>query len=780
MKTALLQTCSPATGKRRMLLHCFLAFGLLPCVDAVAQPTVTTGKSFVNISRPNGGTFLPGDIIEVRATIAVTGGGSSSSSRLNNLRYNDTINLAKFEYIDNSLQMISNEGRLQVPYSDAADLDSGHIHKSSGRIRFNIGNSASSADVTTQGESGTNSGRLWGSGGMRPSFFGSTCIRVYAFRIRIKNDGSVTVGETIGLPAGNFRYNLGTSGSLTTSAFSPYRIRISPDFGLCANATGSNAIVGEFGGTFGSGVNQNRAGGTSFVPLPYTMLNFGANTPNDNYYGLANTTSTDGTVNPNVAYSSGPGSGSRVFGVWDIIGDHTAAANPTLGNLPGTGGYAVVVNASYETNRAFTQDITGLCEDTYYEFSAWFRNICRRCGCDSSGKGSTNSGYRPGPGNDSSGVRPNLNFQIDGEDVYTSGNIAYTGEWVKKGFVFKTKTGQTSMTVTIRNNAPGGGGNDWAIDDIGVTTCLPNMKYSPTMTPTVCQGSPFKVTDTIRSYFDNYRYHRWQTSMDNGATWTNVSAVIDSVPHYNAALNMYEYWSSFINPLVTVADHGRRYRLVIATSTANLSNNSCRTTDEMNGITLTVNDCGGTLATKFLNFNGAVHNSKSVLKWTVTGEEPDAVYGIQRSTDGINYITIATVNGTAASASDQKSYAYTDPEDLTRKMHYRLYVQTKDNRGTFSRTLQLEAKPVPFAFVSVVNPFQRELFFDIATDRNGIAKAELIDNMGKTVIRKTLELREGVNQLSLADTDILANGIYILRVECGGIMITKRVLKQAH
>ncbi|MCG2614637.1 T9SS type A sorting domain-containing protein [Terrimonas sp. NA20] len=780
MKTALHHTSVRASGKRRTLLHCFLALCVLPCVDAFAQPTVTTGKSFVNISRPNGGTFLPGDIIEVRATIAVIGGGTTAATRLNNLRYNDTINLTKFEYIDNSLQMISNEGRLQTAYSDNADLDSGHIHKSSGRIRFNIGNSAGAADVTTQGESGTGSGRLWGSGGMRPSFFGSTCIRVYAFRVRIKNDGSVAVGETIDMPAGNFRYNRGSSGSLSSSDFTPYKIRISPDYGLCANAAGSNAIVGESGGTFGSGTAQNRAGGTSFVPLPYTMLDFGANTPNDNYYGLANTTSTDGTVNPNVNYSSGSGSGSRVFGVWDIIGDHTGAADQTLGNWPGTGGYTVVVNASYETNRAFTQNISGLCEDTYYEFSAWFRNICRRCGCDSSGKGSTVPGYRPGPSNDSSGVRPNLNFQIDGEDVYTSGNIAYTGTWVKKGFVFKTKTGQTSMTVTIRNNAPGGGGNDWAIDDIGVRTCLPNMKYSPTMTPTVCQGSPFKVTDTIRSYFDNYRFHRWQTSMDNGVTWTNVSAVIDSTPHYNAALNMYEYWSSYINPLITVADNGRRYRLVIATSTANLTNNSCRTTDEMNGVTLTVNDCGGTLATKFLNFSGSVHNNKSVLKWTVTGEEQDAIYGIQRSADGINYASIATVNGTATSGSDQTSYAFTDPEDLTRKMHYRIFVQTKDNRGTFSRTLQLEAKQSPFAFISVVNPFQRELFFDISTDRNGTAKAELIDNMGKTVKRKTLELREGVNQLSLAETDALPTGIYILRVECGGIVITRRVLKQAH
>ncbi|MBS1654652.1 MAG: hypothetical protein JSU05_07400, partial [Bacteroidetes bacterium] len=450
------------------LFFVFTIFGFEPCF---AQ-TVTTGKSYVNLTRPNGGTFLPGDIIEVRATIAVSGG--SSTTRVNSVRYNDTINLAKFTYITGSLQMLSNEGRLQQAYSDAADLDSADIDYASGKLRFNIGNSSGASSVLTQGNSITNAGRLWGA--LRPTFFGSTCIRVYSYQVKIKTTPVVDLDTTITLSAGNFRYRIGSSTTDQVSNFPPYYIKISPDNGLCSNSIGANAILGESGGTFGSGAAQNRAGGTTFVPAPYTFVNFAANSPNDNYYGLANRTSSDGTTNPNVPYSSGAGSASRVFTVWDIIGDHTGAADPYAGNPPTNTGYAVIINASYETNRAFTQTITGLCEETYYEFAAWFRNICRRCGCDSSGKGASQAGYIPAPGNDSSGVHPNLSFMIDGEDYYISGDIPYSGLWTKKGFVFKTKPGQTSVTVTIRNNAPGGGGNDWAIDDIAVSTCSPTFK----------------------------------------------------------------------------------------------------------------------------------------------------------------------------------------------------------------------------------------------------------------------------------------------------------------
>ncbi|MEI9910366.1 MAG: hypothetical protein WDO71_12285 [Bacteroidota bacterium] len=110
-------------------------------------------------------------------------------------------------------------------------------------------------------------------------------------------------------------------------------------------------------------LRKNRAAETTFVPLPYTFVNFGANAPNDNFYGLANRTSANGSTNPNIAYPNA----ARVFGVWDIIGDHTGAAIPSQGNPPTNTGYAVIINASYQTNRAFTQNITGLCEETYYE-----------------------------------------------------------------------------------------------------------------------------------------------------------------------------------------------------------------------------------------------------------------------------------------------------------------------------------------------------------------------------------------------------------------------------
>jgi hypothetical protein len=792
MKTTLPSLLVWVAKKFTLIVFLMALVQLLPI--SVWGQTVTTGKSYINISRPTGGTFLPGDIIEVRATIAVTGGSNTSTARLNFVRYNDTINLTQFSYVANSLVMQTNDGRPQVPglgipaYTDAADTDSAHINTVTGQIRFNIGRGSGACDVTTQTNTITNAGNLWGGNFMRPSFFGGTCIRVYAYRLRILNTPTVNIDDLVRLNAGNFRYRVGSSSTDVLSNFSPYFIRIAPDYGLCSNSIGANAIVGESGGTFGSGMAQNRAGGTPFVPPPYSFVNFGPGSPNDNFYGLANRTSTDGTTNPNVNYSSGAGSSSRVHNVWDIIGDHTGAVDPFAGNPPTNQGYAVIINASYETNRAFTQTITGLCENTYYEFSAWFRNICRRCSSDSSGKGATDVGFKPGPDTvglwrDSSGVRPNLSFQINGEEFYTSGNIPYTNSWIKKGFVYRTRPGQTSMVVTIRNNAPGGGGNDWAIDDIGVSTCLPNMKYSPSLTPNICNNGALTINDTVRSFFDNYVYYKWQRSADNGITWADVSPPTGPVlpgpnPNLHAIPGGWEYVASYtIPPTMTYPwNSGDKYRVVVATSLTNLSNGNCRSTDATNTITLSVTTCGPVLNVNLVTFNGKLADKKSQLKWTTASEQEELFYDVEKSFDGSNFSAIATIHGNSASG-EANEYNYTDPIEVTGKVYYRLKMRSIDNRSLYSRIVQVSAVPEKFGFGAVVNPFTSTLYFDITVSKQGMVNAELVNQFGKTIRTKSLDAKEGNNQFFFENTSGLVPGIYVLKAEIDGAIIYRKVIK---
>ena len=368
------------------------------------------------------------------------------------------------------------------------DLDAGYVIPSGSdtTIRINFGSGAS---TSTRGQLSNTS---------KPSVYNGTCIIMATYRVVVYAD----YNTKINFRTGSITYRDAATTIMNISTFQADSFIVYKSPGLCPNAVSpNNAIGAEVNGTFGAPVNpapllRNR--GTSAYTT-YTYAPFNATSgPQDYFYGIANNTAQSFTTISTWAKPDPSATSHRVFGLWDIIGDHTGASNPTKGNppcdttLPNSAnnpcGYMLIINSAYKTDTAFQYTATNLCPNTNYEIAAWFRNICYKCGCDSNGVGASGAGYIPFAANDSSGVQPNVAFDVNGVDYYTTGNIPYYGvtqagsdssnKWVKRGFTYTTGPNQSSFTLTLRNNAPGGGGNDWAIDDIGINTCLPNEIFA--------------------------------------------------------------------------------------------------------------------------------------------------------------------------------------------------------------------------------------------------------------------------------------------------------------
>jgi hypothetical protein len=305
------------------------------------------------------------------------------------------------------------------------------------------------------------------------------------------------------------------------------------------------------------------------------------------------------------------------------------------------------------------------------------------------------------------------------------------------------------------------------------------MKYSPSITPSVCAGNAITIYDTVRSFFNNYTYYKWQRSTDGGVIWTDVTAPFGPViPFWNGTA--WEYVSSYTIPpaFTNPANSGDKYRLIVATSTTNLSDINCRSTDPNTIVTLTVIDCGPPLITKFTAFSGKITNGKATLKWTTNIENEPLYFDIEKSSDGSNFTIIGTINSYNDPGATQNNYMFPDPQDIAGNVYYRISMRTADGQASYSRILQLSGSAEVFSFVSVVNPFISVLFFDIASAKDGVLKAELIDQFGNPVKKGSFDVRAGVNQLAFDNTGLLSAGIYILRAELAGTTIYKRVMKQ--
>jgi trimeric autotransporter adhesin len=774
--------------------------------NSTGSAIIDYAKSYVNITDGTvGGTINPGDVLEIRATLVVNRNSTPAHRAIDSVAFNDTLRAGMgLAYNPGTIATRTNEGKIYKSFTDvSSDADAGwYITGGAG------------TDTTIQINMGIGAGRTARGiirSSSKPSNFGNTCIIMATYRVTV----NAAYGTKINYGGGAFTYRDSVTGVFKTINFPYDSLMVYDAVGICPNTSGQTNILGdEVNGTFGapaaSAGSQNR-GTSPNTNYAYQALTSGG--PQDYFYAVPNNTS--GTNATNQTVSKTNPSATRVFNVWDITGDHTGAANPAKGNKPcdptapisasNPCGYMLVVNAAYRTDVAFSFNVSGACPSTYYEISTWVKNICSKCGCDSNGVGAPNNGALPlpvpyiptipaGVANfaDSSGIRPNLAYEINGVDYYTTGDIPHLGigigatqaasdtlnTWTRKAFVYKTETTQTSFNLTIRNNAPGGGGNDWVLDDVTLRTCFPNMAYSPSLVPTICENNILIINDTIRSIFNNYVEYKWQRSSNGGVTWTDIAGT-NATGTPTLVSGMYQYVATYTIPpaFTTASNTGDIYRAVVATTSSNLAS-SCNFSDPLPITVSIIPACGPPLLTDLLSVSGKLINDKARISWVTAREEGNVSYRVERSNNGINFTFLGIVDGYNNHNAEKNYYNLDDPQAVSGKAYYRIVVLSNQVEKKYSRTIELSLSETKNKVLTgVINPFYNELQYEISSPAAALAKVELIDNSGKTVIRLNQHINQGVNALAINNTGGIPTGIYLLRVTINGTVSSYRVLK---
>ncbi|HVM89120.1 MAG TPA: T9SS type A sorting domain-containing protein [Puia sp.] len=171
---------------------------------------------------------------------------------------------------------------------------------------------------------------------------------------------------------------------------------------------------------FGSGVSGTDGSALSGLTDYHYYNNTSENTITDGYYEL--TQSSSGWHNSSLT-------------------DHTGL----------TGGYFLIVNASFAPDMFYRRRITGLVPGTTYILSFWAANI------------SNSSPLQP---NIIAGITDTSSGSTIGS--VTTGYLPTDFLWHQYTFSFIATT--TTADIFLQNNAPGGMGNDLAIDDISIST----------------------------------------------------------------------------------------------------------------------------------------------------------------------------------------------------------------------------------------------------------------------------------------------------------------------
>ncbi|HEX9513578.1 MAG TPA: gliding motility-associated C-terminal domain-containing protein [Puia sp.] len=277
-------------------------------------------------------------------------------------------------------------------------------------------------------------------------------------------------------------------------------------FILAATPVRSQTCTGSLGDpitniTFGSGANYGPPLASGITNLNYVS----DQCPSDGYYTITHSVS------------------SCFNNTWvNLSSDHTGDPN----------GYFMLINASYNPSDFYVQTVSGLCAATKYQFAAWVLNMAAN------------------PGQ----ILPNITLSIEKTDgtlldsIHT-GNIpqANPGKWVQYGFFFTTPPGVSTVVLRMTNNAPGGNGNDLALDDITFRPAGPPISVttngSPTDSLTICAGSTAlqQLQGSIGICYSSPTY-QWEESIDHGQVWTDIAgAVSQSYAALPTAAGVYSY-----------------------------------------------------------------------------------------------------------------------------------------------------------------------------------------------------------------------------------------------
>jgi hypothetical protein len=778
----------PNSSATRCRISAILLF-LFPAVYSFSQATAPLkfGNSYVNVSKKTiGGPVEPGDTLEIRTNFYVNG-SYNGTGMMYKVRYYDNLPSHTDTVSNDSLRLITNEGLHFRAYSLKSGDDAGTFIKAPAlpgdyQVRINLGGSPVAANPTAPGgidfmglSNTAGASNLQGAVN-KPIFSSGTIVCTY-FRVRVTG----TYGDTIVLGAGKIVYrSTATATTDTILNATQYKILIQRPSSLCSSTAGTN-FAAEYGGTFGHGIGRNRSTPPSYLIPSYTYLSNSGTSPtiNDGYYGIVNNVSPVSSTFPNAyrtpACAGGTGQFScsnREFnGYWFICGDHTgsttAAGNPPPDNNTDAG-YMLLVNADLATSEAYHQQISGLCPNTYYQFSVWVKNVCPTCGIDSFGHAT----YLPG-------VLPNLTLVVDSIDRISSGQIDTVG-WQQRGFILLTGPNQRSITISVRNNAPGGGGNDWALDDITLASCPPELTLTPNKPDTLCQGSDDTVKFKISAYVDNYTHFRLEKSTNGGITW--VGAGIDTLGRKDTGTVVPIYVPATGQYIDTVTRYFRIapnedtiiYRLTVASTVENLSDAGCSYVTAQPKRVFGVN-CSIALPTTLLSFRGQLQNGFGNLQWTSANEVPGVVYSVERSDDGKHFRLVGVLPG-VADQGQGSVYRFTDPNPVTAESYYRINM-TVNSMSRYSNLVLLNNQEFLFEVLSVQNPFSDHIHLQFTAPGQGLATINLRDMFGRPIRKMQQSIVQGLNDLSIGGLSGLPQGAYVLQMVYNGQVISTKLLK---
>jgi 1,4-alpha-glucan branching enzyme len=166
---------------------------------------------------------------------------------------------------------------------------------------------------------------------------------------------------------------------------------------------------------------------------------------------------------------------------------------------------------------------------------------------------------------------------------------------------------------------------------------------------------------------------------------------------------------------------------------------------------------------ELVDFKGKTFNKNEVaLTWQTASERNNALFGIERSLNGRDFVEIGQIKG-HGTTNEAQSYQFSDRNLPSGIVYYRLRQKDFDGKEKLSNTLALEIGDGKKTVSVFPNPTTDKIYVQNASDTEGV----LTDNVGRVIVQYSKIPQE----ISISH---LASGIYFLKIGSENFKIVKQ------
>lgn len=178
----------------------------------------------------------------------------------------------------------------------------------------------------------------------------------------------------------------------------------------------------------------------------------------------------------------------------------------------------------------------------------------------------------------------------------------------------------------------------------------------------------------------------------------------------------------------------------------------------------TVWQCSGVLPVTILDFTASKLNTSVLLKWYATFESNFKSFHIQRSSNGVNFYSIGTVEG-----KNLANYSFVDGQLPKSDMaYYRLELVDADGKKDYSKTIAIRLNENITDALVYPNPSKGKITVSLPKAFDQSSRLVVTDMTGRQVIKLDIQGNQKTIEL---DASKLAGGRYIISIiSNGGIL----------